>query len=165
MRVSQREAEAWNNAVLPEPGHEWFARVLALWLIELIEDTVIGEVLGLNFLPWPCHVGDGKKLNVGKLALVFGEEGGVPRAVEVLRGDLLTRVGVQILEIRFRYGAGAVLIDILVDHGHRRLGQNAGRRVDDFELVGAKFLQSQIGFVLPREQDVAQAAKGQPRNQ
>jgi hypothetical protein len=38
----------------------------------LIEKAVIGEVLGLYFLPGTGDIGDGEELDVGELAFVFG---------------------------------------------------------------------------------------------
>ncbi|MNE94185.1 hypothetical protein D3C80_1921220 [compost metagenome] len=50
----------------------------------------------------------------------------------------------------------AFLVGILVDHGHRWLGEDRQRRHDDFELVAAAvFLQRQEGFVFPGQQHVA----------
>ena len=111
--------------------------------------------MGCTSFHGPGDIGDGEELDLGELALVFGEHGRRARPVEVLRRDFLARVGVQVLEIGFRYRARAMLVDVFVDDGNRRLGQNAGGRVDDLEFVGAEFLQRQIGFVLPGEQHVA----------
>src|SRR5690606_40714837 len=50
---------------------------------------------------------------------------------------------------------GALALDVLVHHGHRRFGEDRQRRRDDLEVVAALFLERQEGLVLPRQQHVA----------
>ncbi len=78
--------------------------------------------------------------------------------VEVPGDDLLRLRRVEELQIGLGNGAGAALVDHLVDHRHRRLGENGERGRDDVELVGAEFLHRQIGLVLPGDQHVAEIA-------
>lgn len=49
------------------------------------------------------------------------------------------------------------LVHHAVNHGHRRFGEDAERRIDERELLGAEFLAHQPGFILPRQQHIAQA--------
>ena len=99
----------------------------------------------------------GDRLVVGG---IFFRHGGGAHAHEVLRPDLLTSFRVQELEVRCRLLAHAAPVDHLVDNGHRRLGQDRGRRVDDLEVV-AKFLAHQLHLVFERHQGVADFALGE----
>ena len=62
-------------------------------------------------------------LNLGQL----GRHLRVARPVVMLGGDLLPFGGVEVLQVLLGHLAGAVLVDHLVDHGHRRFGQDAHR--------------------------------------
>ncbi len=62
------------------------------------------------------------------------------------------------LEIGPRDFRGAAAQRHLVDHGDRRLGEDAERRHDDLELVGAEILHREERLVLPGDQHVADAA-------
>ncbi len=99
-----------------------------------------------------------KSFSVRELALVLLGDGRIGRAVVVLRRDLLAFRRIEILQVVFRQLAGAVLVDDLVDHRDRRLGEDRGGGHDDFELVGAELLHREQGLVLPGEQHVADPA-------
>ena len=104
---------------------------------------------------------DGGQRDIGKLLAVLGQDLRVARTIIVPRLDLLRLRRVEEVQIGFGGGAGFLAIDILVDDRHRRLGQDRARRIEDFVLVASRFLQDQMGFVLPRQQHVADAALGE----
>ena len=66
---------------------------------------------------------------------MLGQDFRLVRPVAVLRYLFLRGIGEQVVQvclgIRRRLGIG----DVGVDPGHRRLGQDADRRVDEFQLV------------------------------
>src|SRR6185312_4000538 len=79
------------------------------------------------------------------------------------RRDLLAFRRVEILEVGFGDLAGALLVDVLVDDRDRRLSEDAQRGNDDLELVGTQLLDRQLGFILPGDEDVADAALDERR--
>ena len=90
-----------------------------------------------------------------------GTRSGFDGSVVVLGDDRLAFLRIEEVEIGLGDLARALGIDIGVDDRDRRLGEDRGRRIDDVELVGAEFVERQIGFVLPGEQHVAQALFGE----
>ena len=96
--------------------------------------------------------------NALKLAGVAGGDGGIARAIKVLRRDFLSLRGIQILQIFLGHLARAVLIDILVDHADRRLRDDADRGRDDIEFAGTQLLDRQVGLVFPGQQHIADTA-------
>jgi hypothetical protein len=56
----------------------------------------------------------------------------------MLRGNLLAFFAIQVVQIGLGDLARAALVDVLVDDRDRRFRENADRRDDDFELVGAE---------------------------
>ena len=81
--------------------------------------------------------------------------GGITRAVMVLRRDSLSFRRIDEIEICLRGRAGALLVHHLVDDRDRGLGENRERRRDDLEPVLAEFVDRQIGLVFPRQQHIA----------
>ena len=125
---------------------------------DLVEHAAIGEVGLLGCGPAAEGVVDGEELYRCKLLGVFGGDFGVTRAVVVFAGEGLAFGGVQVFEIGGGDFAGAAFVDDLVDNADRRFGKDGDRRRDQIELVGAEFLERQIGFVFPGDQHVANAA-------
>ncbi len=76
----------------------------------------------------------------------------------MLGGDLLPLVAVEVFQVLFGHLAGAALVGHLVDHRHRRLGQDAFGRGHDLELVRAQFVDGQKCLVLPGQQHITQTA-------
>ena len=64
--------------------------------------------------------------------LVFGRGA---RTIVTLRGNLLPFRCVKIIEIGFGHGFRAFTFRILVHQGHRRLGENADGRPDNFKVT------------------------------
>ena len=71
--------------------------------------------------------------------------------------DLLALGRVEILQIGLGHRPRPLLVDVLVDDRDRRFGEDAERRRDDLDLV-LGFSEGEIRLVLPRQQDVADAA-------
>src|SRR5471032_1192648 len=127
-------------------------------LVNLVKHAAVGEVGFLRLGPVARHVGQREQLHRRELRRVFLGFLVDSRAVVVLGDQLLRCVSVEEIQIRLRQLARAALVDHLVDHGHRRLGQNADRRRDDLYLVRAQLLDRQISLVFPRDQHIADAA-------
>src|SRR5690606_11073649 len=90
------------------------------------------------------------------LFFVLGSDFGVARTIEVLRGDFLAFLAVQVLQVLGGDFFVALFLGVLVVDSDRRLSQNRQRRYDDVELVcAAVFFQRQEGFVFPRQQHIA----------
>jgi hypothetical protein len=98
---------------------------------------------------------DGDQLDLeGELVAELLEDVGIARAIVILAGQTLSVLGVQKGEVFRGQSSRAALVDHRIDHGHRRLGQNAGGRRDNVELVG-NFGDRQMRLVFPSQQDVA----------
>ena len=120
----------------PEPGQD--ARLLQArrahdarptGVVDLVEHAAVGEVGFLRLLPAAEHLVDGDQVELGE-ALEVGRVGvlGPDRPVVVLGGQPLAGRRVEVLEVGLGDLAGAVLVGRVVDHGHRRLGQDAEPR-------------------------------------
>ncbi|ABA49583.1 hypothetical protein BURPS1710b_2014 [Burkholderia pseudomallei 1710b] len=138
-------------------------RPRSLRLVDRIEHAAVGEMRLLRLGPAAERVVDRVQLELRELLRERRRH--VPRArpVVVARGDLLPLPAVQKVQVRVGELARALLVDHLVDHRHRRLRENARRRHDDLELVGAEFLDRQERLVFPRDQHVADAALHEAR--
>src|SRR5437762_1606517 len=126
--------------------------------VDLVEDAAIGEMCLLRLLPAAEFVIDGEEGNLGEGILVLRSDRCVAWPVGVLRHDLLRLRRIKEVQIGFRLLAGALRIDDLVDHSDRRLSEDTFARRHDLEFIAAEFLERQEGFVLPGEQDIADAA-------
>jgi hypothetical protein len=73
---------------------------------------------------------------------------GLRRPVEIARGDLLAFLRIEILEIGLGDLARSLGVDIGVDDGDRRLGQDRLRRHHRLEGVGAELLADEERLVL-----------------
>jgi len=95
-----------------------------------------------------------------KLFRSSGSVLGMLRTVSVVGDDLLGLGRIQVVEILCRESPDlrSARIDVLVDDGHGRLGENRHRRDDDVERVGSEFLDGEDGLVLPCEKHVADLA-------
>src|SRR5262245_23767109 len=116
----------------------------------LVEDTAIAEVLLLRLGP-AAEILDGDEIDLREEFGVLRSDLRVARAVVVARGDLLAFRRVEVLEVFLRHGTRAAAQDYLVDHRHRRFGEDADRRNHDLELVGTQFLGREPRFVFPRD--------------
>src|SRR6185437_12888604 len=96
-----------------------------LWLIDRIEHAAVGKVGFLRVAPAAERIVHGVELELRKLRGQVGRHLVRARTVEVLRGNLLALFAVQEVQIRVSELARAVPVDHLVDHRHRRFGQNA----------------------------------------
>ena len=83
----------------------------------------------------------------------------------MLRGDLLSRLGIEIFEIRLGHGFGSTFLHDAIHNRHRRFSQDADRGCNEFELTFAELFDRKNGFVLPGDQHVANATlhKGRRR--
>ena len=128
--------------------------------INLVENAAVGKVSLLRLCPAAEFLVNGDELHLAEIGGVFGGDGRVARAVKILRRDFLAFVGIKIFQILLRHFGRVMAFGIFVHHRHRRLGQNAQRRRDDFKLVRAEFLEREVRLVFPRQQHVADAALG-----
>ena len=83
------------------------------------------------------------------------------RTVVVPGDDRLSLGRIKKLEIGLGDFARSLGVDIAVDEGDRRLGEDRQRGRDDLELVLAEFAEREVSFVLPGDQHVAEAALGE----
>ena len=91
-------------------------QLVLLFLINLIKSAAIGKVKLVCVLPAAKRIVDLEQLDVGKLACIFRRNCGIGWTVEILRGNLLACVRIEILEIGFREGTRTLLVDDLVHH-------------------------------------------------
>src|SRR6185312_10853980 len=119
--------------------------------VELIEHRAIGKMRLLRRLP-ATEIGDGDEFDRGKLIAVLGGDAGQTRPVEMLGGELLTGLGIEEAQEGLGLLCVLVLLDILVDHRHGRLGQDADRGSHDLELAARHLLGREQGLVLPGDQ-------------
>jgi len=111
----------------------------------------------LGLVPAAEDVVDGDQVDLGELLGVLGGNLGITRAVVVLGSDLLPFGGVEVVEVGFGDLARTALVDDLIHNRDGRFGEDGERGGDDVELVRAKFLDREVGFVLPGQQDVTDA--------
>src|SRR5690606_35018189 len=143
------------QARLQHGACRWWLRLAGL--VDLVEDAAVIEELRLRGFPAAEIRIDGHQLQVRELlAEVLGDRL-ITRAVEVLGGQALTFIAVQVVEVGLGYLAGALAVDVGIHHAHRRLGKDRQRRGNDLEVVTALFLQRQEGFVFPGQQHIADA--------
>ena len=120
--------------------------------------SAVGEVRGLRLVPAAELLVDREGRHLREILRMRRGDLRIGRPVEVLGRDLLAFRRVEILEIGLRHVAGAMLVDDFVDDGDRRLGQDGKAGNHQLDLAGAEFLDGEEGFVLPRQQHVADAA-------
>src|SRR5277367_2111705 len=87
--------------------------------------------------------------NVRKLLCVASRYLRISGTVKVRRRNLLSLLGVQILQISLGHLTRAVLVDVLIHDADRRFRDDAKRRRDDIEFGGSRFLLGKKGFVFP----------------
>ena len=129
-----------------------------LWLEDLVKDAAIGEMGFLGLLPAAEHFINRDEFQRRKLARIFRSSPGISRPVKIPPGDVLAFIRIKIIEIGFGNLERAVLLGDLLDHGHRRFGQNAQGRSHDVEFVRAKLFDRQMRLVFPGQQNVPDAA-------
>ena len=116
---------------------------------DLVEAAAIGEVGLVGLRPATECLVDGEQVQLRELPGIFGlrllrDRG----AIEILARDVLAFFGVQVAQVLLGDRTRALAVHVPVDHGDRRLGQDARRRVHDVDLA-AELLAQQIRFVLP----------------
>src|SRR6478609_130645 len=126
-------------------------------LVDLVEGPAVGEVRLLRRLPAAERLVDGEERHVGELSLVLRGDGSIAGPVVMARRDLLAFGRIQILQVGFGHRPRALLVYVLVHHRNRRLGEDAERGGDDLDLV-LGLGERKVGFVLPGQEDVADAA-------
>src|SRR5580692_9573954 len=98
---------------------------------------MVREVRGLGTGPTAEYSVDGNQpRDVCELRCELRRNGGIPRAIEVLRRNLLALFGIEIFQVFLGDLARAVLVDVLVHNADRRLRHDTERRRDDVELGG-----------------------------
>src|SRR3954463_4094923 len=97
-------------------------------------------------------------MNICELGGKFSSDARIARTVVVSRSDPLCLRRVEKVQISRGHRASASLIDNLVDHRHRRFGEDAHRRRDDLDPVGTQLLEREISLVLPGDQYITQTA-------
>src|SRR5205807_9040616 len=123
---------------------------------DLIEPAAGAEVRALHTGP-AAEVRDGRELEGWEAGRVARGNLAVARPVEVPRDDLLAFLAVEIVEVRHRHLARAPPQRHLVDHRHRRLGEDAHRRDDDLESVRTELAHREHGLVLPGDEHITES--------
>src|SRR5690606_12505432 len=142
-------------ALLRQPGP--CASALGQTLQNAVELATVVEMIVLCLLPAAKHVIDTEQLNIDELVGKLPGDLRVARAVVVGRGNPLGVLTLQVLEVRRGNLTGALAVDVLVHHGHRRFGENAHRGQHALELTLAQPLHRQVGLVLPGNEDITQS--------
>src|SRR3546814_13380024 len=93
-------------------------------LENLVEQAAVGEVRCLGTRPTAEVAVDRKHLELRKILGVFRRHLRIARAVIIPGDDFLGFRRVEELQIGLRYGLGAVLFGIAVNHRDRRLGED-----------------------------------------
>src|SRR5690606_1606165 len=123
-----------------------------------VEPATVVEVIVLRLFPATEHLVDTEQLDIDELVGKLPGDLPVAGAVVVLGRQALGLVAIQMLKVGFSYSAGTLALDVLVDHGHRRLSQDTDRGHDDLELPFAQLLDRQISLVFPGDEYITQAA-------
>src|SRR5258708_3089623 len=129
----------------------------ALLAIDAVERAVVGEMRRLRTGPAAESRVDGNERDVRKLGRILRGDVRIARAVKMLGGYFLTFLRIEIAQIFLRDGARSVLVDHFVDDTDRRFRENAQGRGNHIELVRTQLFDGEMRFVLPCEQDVADA--------
>ena len=90
-------------------------------LVNLVEDAAITEMLRLCFRPsTKLRIINSDQLDVRQLLQqILRDNGRIGRTVEMLGRNVLSLVGIEILQVSLGSLAGALFIDILIDNGNR----------------------------------------------
>src|SRR5690554_891566 len=123
-----------------------------------VEPATVVEVIVLRLFPATEHLVDTEQLDIDELVGKLPGDLPVAGAVVVLGRQALRVIAVQVLQVALGGLACTLAVDVPVDHGHWRLGENADRRHDDLELPFAQLLDRQIGLVFPGDEYITQAA-------
>lgn len=125
--------------------------------MDMVENAAVSEVALLSRAP-AAEVGDVGHADLREAVSETGGHCRIARAVEVLGGQNLSWFVIELREVGLGAVARALAVHDAIDHGHRRLGQDGDGRGDDVDLVRSQFTGSEECLVLPRQQDVADAA-------
>ena len=112
-------------------------------------------MLLLGFGPSTENGLDGEELYLGKLPGKFGGDLRITRPVEMLGGQALALVAVQVLHVGLSHFRGSLALHHSIDPGDRRLGQNTHRGNDSLQPRGRRLTLCQQRFILPGDQDIA----------
>src|SRR5690606_12510118 len=123
-----------------------------------VEPATVVEMIVLRLFPATEHLVDTEQLDIDELVGKLPGDLRVAGTVVVLGRQALRFIDVQVLQVALGGLACTLAVDVPVDHGHRRLGEDADRRHDDLELALAQLLDRQVGLVLPGDEHIAQAA-------
>src|SRR5262245_56117996 len=150
-RATSRKARArWGATRAAGHGARTLRRV------DLVEYATIHEVGFLRLGP-TAEVRDRHQVELRELLGVLREYLRIARPIPVARDDFLALLAVKVFEVGLRHIARAVPQDDFVHHGYRRLSENTQGRHDDLHLIGPKVLDREQRFVLPRQQNIADA--------
>src|SRR3989442_1581197 len=131
-----------------------FSQAASLTPVNAVEYAAFTNELLVSVGKVLRNLGDGEQSDARKSRFMLFQDCRVVGAVEVLRDDLLSGVGVQELQVRLRGRAGLLPVHVLVDDGDMRFGPDADRGVNDVEIpLGLLHLEAR--FVLPGQVDVA----------
>ena len=125
---------------------------------DLIEYATIREMRFLCPLPATKHFINRHQFRRRELLRELRSDFEIARAIAMFRGDCLTFGGVNKFKIHLSDFARAAFIDNLVNHAHRRLGEDRQRWRDQLKSVRTELLDRKIGFVFPCDEHVANAA-------
>ena len=112
----------------------------------------------VRVLPAAEHVVDREQGYLGELFAIPGQRGLGARTIEISAREVLSLIGVKKIEIRFGHSLGAAFLYDFLHQSHGRLGQNADGRSHDLVFLSAEFLEREIRFIFPSDQNVADAA-------
>ena len=127
MSVLEMEGRAIAGTVTGHRGEALF-RAIRLLTVDPIEGTMVCEMRGLSTGPSTELAVDGDQIgNVRKLLCELGRDRRVARPIKMPGGNFLTLLGVKIFQILLGDLAGAVFIDIHIDHADGRLRHDDAR--------------------------------------
>src|SRR5215208_4568888 len=129
---------------------------------DAVEHPTFSEVGLLGLVPATENLVDGEELDLRQaVQVLLRGRLRADRPVEVLRDDRLGLRRVEEVQVSLGRLAGAFRIDVTVDQGYRRLGQDRDRGHNYLELALAELLEGQESVVLPGDQHVTHAALGE----
>ena len=96
----------------------------------------------------------GNRLIGGQPIRMLGQDFRLDRTVAKLGDGFLRGVGVEIFQVRLGVGGDLLVLEVRIDPGDSRLGEDTDGWIDDLEFV-LVLRDLPQGFVLPRQMHVA----------
>ena len=127
-----------------------------------VENSVVAEELLPRIAPVAGDGSDREQCEGGQPVGVLRQNLRLEWPITVLRHRFLRGVGEQVAKIGLGVRRHLRIGDVRVDPGHRRLGADTDRRIDDLELAGVGCHLAQR-LVLPRELHVTDLLRRETR--